>query len=100
MALLNSFAPLLATRPDINIKPILERVAIAYDFPNPDSLFAPPPQGPPAAPSSDSFNPDIRGAQLGPGARFGANNSLQQGGVTIDPRLQAALSQLPQFGQR
>ena len=100
VALLNAFAPLLATRPDINIRPILERVALAYDFPNVESLFTPPQQQPPAAPSPDQFNPQIRGAQLGPGARFGANNSLQQGGVTIDPRLQNALSQLMPYGQR
>ena len=101
VALLNAFAPLLASPgTGINIKPILERVALAYDFPNPEALFAPPPQGPPAAPSPDQVNYNIRGAQLGPGARFGANNSLQQGGVTIDPRLENALATLPQFGQR
>lgn len=100
VALLNAFAPLLASVPGINPKPILERVAIAYDFPNPEALFTPPQQGPPAAPTADDFNPQIRGAELGPGVRFGANQSLQQGGVQIDPRLQNALSTLMPFGQR
>jgi hypothetical protein len=100
VALLNAFAPLLANRPDINIKPILERVAIAYDFPNPEALFNPPQQGPPAAPSQDQFNPQIRGAELGPGVQFGHNSGLQQGGVQMDPRLQNALAVMPTFGQR
>lgn len=99
VALLNAFAPLIASRPDINIKPILERVAVAYDFPNPEALFIPQQPQQQAAPTPD-FNPDIRGAQLGPGARFGANQSLQQGGLTMDPRLENALATLPQFGQR
>ena len=48
VALLNAFAPLLQVRPDINIKPILERVANAYEFDNPEELFQAPQQAPPA----------------------------------------------------
>lgn len=89
IALLNAFAPLLANRPDINIKPILERVAMAYDFPNPEALFAPPPgAGVPPAPFNQQqqpqggFNPQILGARLGA------------------PFVQNAQNVMPQFGQR
>jgi hypothetical protein len=79
VALLNAFAPLLASRPDLNIKPLIERVAIAYDFTNPEELFTPPQQQPPASPQAQPFNPQIRGSEIGPGAQ-------------LDPRLSNALS--------
>jgi hypothetical protein len=95
VALLNAFAPLLANRPDINIRPILERVATAYDFPNPESLFAPPqPQVPPAPMSPDQFNPNVLGPRINPG-QTGMNN------VQMDPRLANALAVNGQtFNQR
>ena len=62
LGLLNAFAPLLAARPDINIKPILEKVASAYDFPNPEALFQAPQQAPPAAPFGGQ--PQQNNAQL------------------------------------
>jgi hypothetical protein len=49
IALLNAFAP-LAQLGFINFKPILEKVALAYDFPDPEELFVPPQQAQPAAP--------------------------------------------------
>jgi hypothetical protein len=87
IALLNAFAPLLQSRPDINIKPILERVAAAYNFPNPDVLFQPV-QQPQAAPSQD-FNPQILGSRIGDVPQ--RNSTQQQGGLMMDPRLSTAL---------
>jgi hypothetical protein len=50
IAVLNAFVPLIQAGL-INPKPILERVALAYGFPNPEALFPQqPPQQPPAAP--------------------------------------------------
>lgn len=101
VALLNAFAP-LAQLGIINFKPVLEKVATAYDFPNPEMLFnAPPPPASPAAPNGggqmpgagqDFFN--VRSPQIGqvpqhPGVQ-------QQGGLQMDPRLQSALALLPQ----
>jgi hypothetical protein len=87
VALLNAFAPLLQLHALIlNIKPMIERVALAYDFTNPEELFTPPQQQPPAAPQAQPFNPQIRGAELGPGAQ--------------QPGVQNALNVMPQFGQR
>ena len=48
IALLNAMAPLVQTGA-VNVRALLERVAIAYDIPDPESLVAPAPQGPPAA---------------------------------------------------
>lgn len=87
IALLNAFAPLLQVRPDINIKPILERVATAYEFDNPEALFTAPQQQPPAAPNG-GYNPQAPGSQIGQGeTRF-----TGQGGVQMDPRLANALA--------
>lgn len=103
IALLNAFAP-LAQLGIINFQPILEKVATAYDFPNPQSLFnAPAPQQPPAAPAAP-------GGQQQPGAGQNFYNVMsprigdvpqrpgtqQQGGLLMDPKLQNALALLPQ----
>lgn len=48
IALLNAFAPLVQTG-TVNVKPILEKVALAYNFPNPEALLAPVQQPPMAA---------------------------------------------------
>jgi hypothetical protein len=81
--LLNSFAP-LAQLGIINWKPILERVATAYGFPNPEALLqaAPQPQAPPQA------------APFG-GQQQGAPPQAQQllGGQTLDPRIAQAITQ-------
>lgn len=47
VALMNVFAPLVQAGV-IDPKPLLEKIAYAYDFPNPDALLKP--AGPPAAP--------------------------------------------------
>jgi hypothetical protein len=75
IALLNAFAP-LAQLGTINFKPILERVAMAYDFPNPEALFNQPPPQQPAAPSQDPqqfFN--VRSPQIGDVPAFRQNES-------------------------
>jgi hypothetical protein len=110
LALLNAFAP-LAQLGFINFKPILERVAIAYGFPNPDSLFMPPPappgaaaptqpgqqngappqQGAPQTPDQQDFY-NIRGPQIGEGVYTGRKE--QAGGIQMDPALIQALSRL------
>ena len=87
IALLNAFAP-LAPLGIVNFKPILERVASAYNFENVEALFnAPPPAQPPAAPTPELYN------VLSP--RIGAvpqrNTFQQQGGLQLDPRLAQAL---------
>lgn len=90
IALLNAFAPLLANRPDINIKPIMERVASAYNFPNPEVLFQQPQAPPQASPSPDQgFNPQILGPRIGSVPQ--RNAQMQQGGLQLDPRLSTAL---------
>jgi hypothetical protein len=107
IALLNAFAP-LAQLGIVNFTPILEKIAEAYDFPNPESLInAPPPQAPQASPvpGQDPNQPQGAPGQgqdfsniLGP--RIGAvpqrNSFMQQGGLQMDPRLAAALSQIGQ----
>ena len=74
--LLNAFAPLVPTGL-INLKPLLEKVAEAYDIPNPDSLLTPAPA--PAAPAA-------------PGAGQGANlpNVLgpRAGAINLPPQMQ------------
>ena len=88
IALLNAFAP-LAQLGIVNYKPILEKVAIAYDFPNPESLFNPPAQpAAPAAPQQPLYN------VMQP--RIGAAATGQQGAVPEDSQLRAALALLPQ----
>ena len=96
IALLNAFAP-LAQLGVANMAPILRRVAIAYDFPNPDSLFNPPQQGPPAAPQPGQPGPqdplfNVRSPQIG--AVPQRNQFMQQGGLQQDPQLAHALGQI------
>lgn len=53
IALLNAFAPLIPTG-QVNIKPLLEKVAVAYGFPNAQALLVQPPQQQqPAAPTQN-----------------------------------------------
>lgn len=64
IAVLNAFMPLIQAG-QINPKPIFERVALAYGFENPESLF--PPQGgaPPASPQGGT-PPGQPGQQMDP----------------------------------
>ena len=116
LALLNAFAP-LAQLGFVNFKPILERVALAYDFPNPESLFLPPQVQPAAAPTQEQIDqqqaaqapqngaggaggpmPDlfgVRGSQIGENVYQGRH--VQAGGVEVDPALLAALSRISPF---
>ena len=69
LALLNAFAP-LAQLGFVNFKPILERVALAYDFPNPEALFLPQQPPPAAAPQQNGGGQpfyDVRNPQIGAG---------------------------------
>ena len=90
IALLNAFAP-LAQLGIVNFKPVLERVAVAYDFPNVESLFNPPQAQPQAAPQTGQgqqfFN--VRSPQIG--AVPIRDKYMQQGGLQQDPRLSQAL---------
>lgn len=98
IALLNAFAP-LAQLQMINFKPILERIAIAYDFQNPEELFLPPQTPPAAAPTQEQmdqqggqdFN-NVRGPQIG--ANPVRDRYMQQGGLQMDPQLAAALGRV------
>lgn len=81
IALLNAFAPLAQAVP-INWPALLERVASAYNFPNPEALFLRQQQPPPPA------APNVLGAQIGPGA-----GPLDQ--PPLDPRLAQALQATP-----
>jgi len=115
LALLNAFAP-LAQLGFVNFKPILERVALAYDFPNPESLFLPPGTQPAAAPTAEQIDqtqqngngnqanaaaaggPDlynVRGSQIGEGVYMGRRE--QAGGIQLDPQLAAALSRISPY---
>jgi hypothetical protein len=91
IALLNAFAPMVASLPGLNMKPVLERVALAYNFPNPEALFVQPPT-PAAAAPGDGFNPNILGPRIG--AVPQRNQNMQQGGLQLDPRLSGALGQI------
>src|SRR5215831_11863250 len=62
LALLNAFAP-LAQLGFINFKPILERVALAYGFPNPEALFVPPQTQPAAAPTQEQMDQQAQAQQ-------------------------------------
>lgn len=86
IALLNAFAPLFQLG-IINPKPILEKVAMAYGFESPESLFQPPQAQPPAAPGPPQ-------QQLPPGPPEGPGGQPEQGGAQIDPQLAAALARL------
>jgi hypothetical protein len=121
VALLNAFAP-LAQLGFINFKPILERVGVAYDFPDPEQLFIPPQAQPPAAPGQPPQQPNpgmaptqeqldqqqqqqngnrapdlynVRGPQIGENVYQGRRE--QQGGIQMDPQLIAALSRIRGF---
>jgi hypothetical protein len=91
IALLNAFAPLVQTG-IVNMEPILERVAVAYDFPNPEALFPPqqPAGGPVAAPTQQNGqNGQPPFGVMQP--RIGAVPMQGQGAVAMDPQLQQAL---------
>lgn len=66
IALLNAFAPLIPTG-QVSLKPLLERVASAYNFASPEALFpaAPPPTGPtgPTPPGAAQAPPQLMGGQ-------------------------------------
>ena len=96
----------------INFKPILERIATAYDFQNPEELFLPPQTQPGAAPTQEQIDqqnqqqpqqggPDqqqfynIRGADIGEQGQ--RTRYLQQGGIPMDPQLAAALGRIRGF---
>ncbi len=88
MGLLNALAP-FAQMGIINWKPILEKVAAAFNFPNAEMLLAPqqPPQ-PPAAPVPDQ--PPANGN----GAAAGGLGQQQMQLPGLDPRIaQAAMQQ-------
>jgi hypothetical protein len=115
VALLNAFAP-LAPLGFINFKPILERVGIAYDFPDPEQLFLPPQTQPAAAPSQEQLDQgqqqqqqqsqqqqdalqqmqyNIREPQIGD--VYGGRSRPVIGDIPIDPALAAALSRIRPF---
>jgi hypothetical protein len=91
LALLNAFAP-MAQLGIVNYKPILERVALAYDFPNPEALWMQPPPQPPAAPTGQNGNgngqsppflynvmqPRIGAGQQGPGVSADLASAMGQ----------------------
>ena len=116
VALLNAFAP-LAQLGFINFKPILERVGMAYDFPDPESLFIPPQmqQQPAAAPTQeqidasqqqqqqqvaqqnggralDQMNYNIREPQIGD--VYGGRSRPIMGDIPMDPQLANALARI------
>ena len=81
LGLLNAIAPLAQM---IDIRPILERVASAYNFPNPQALLQPATQGPPpAAPGPQAPSPAGQTLQNG-------NPVMPQG---LDPRIAQAITQ-------
>jgi hypothetical protein len=119
VALLNAFAP-LAPLGFINFKPILERVGIAYDFPDPEQLFLPPQTQPAAAPSQEQLDQsqqaqqqqqqqsdqqrqdamqqlqyNIRQPQIGD--VYGGRARPNLGEIPIDPQLAAALGRIRPF---
>lgn len=89
IALLNAFAP-LAQLGIVNFQPILERVAIAYDFPNPEQLFNQPAAQPPAAPMSPDAMYNIRSPQIGAVTPYRQNEGLSN--VTAPQQLATALA--------
>jgi len=60
IALFNAFVPLIQAGM-VNPKPILERVALAYDMADPNALFPQQPQQPPAAPGPPGQIPNTGG---------------------------------------
>jgi hypothetical protein len=89
IALLNAFAP-LAQLGFINFKPILEKVAVAYDFADPEQLFVPPqpqPQPPAAAPTQeqiDAANRQSQQQQPPPSVSGDGSAPRQNGGAPSD----------------
>ncbi len=81
LGLLNSIAPLAEM---IDIRPVLERVASAYNFPNPAALMKPLPQAPPPAAPGPQAPPSPAGQTLQNG-----NPVMPQG---LDPRIAAAIT--------
>jgi hypothetical protein len=80
LGLLNAFAPLSEVA---DIRPVLERVAEAYNFPDPKAILKPiTPPGPPAAPTG----PDQGGGQM----LQNGQPVLPQG---MDPRVLAAIQE-------
>jgi hypothetical protein len=122
IALLNAFAP-LAQLNFVNFKPILEKVAMAYDFANPESLFLPPNTPLAAAPTSedmqrqaaqqqiaqvsqqaqaqaqaqaaDQMMYDIRQPQIGD--VYGGRARPNIGELPMDPQLAGALARIRPF---
>lgn len=79
-ALLTAFAPLVQAG-IVNIKPLLERVAVAYNFANPEELLTPMQPQQPASPQP------ANGAQPGQQQLMGGN-PVQQ---SVDPRILQAI---------
>lgn len=108
IALLNAFAPLVQLGV-INIKPVLERVATAYDFPDPESLFLPPQTQPAAAPTQEQIDQahqqprptdanklqNVMQARIGD--VYGSSSRPGQGNVPLDPQLAQALGRIRPF---
>lgn len=110
IALLNAFAP-LAQLGFINFKPILERVAVSYDFPDPEQLFIPPQTQPAAAPTQEQIDQgqgqqqaqqqqlkdlqDVMASRIGD--VYGGRAKPNQGAIPLDPQLAAALSRIRPF---
>lgn len=76
VALLNAFAPLIPTG-QVSVKPLLERVAAAYNFPSPEALFPAAPPAPPVGPTQQQPQ-----AQQPP---------QLLGGQNLDPRILQAI---------
>ena len=113
IALLNAFAP-LAQLQMINFKPILEKIALAYDFPNPEALFLPPQTQPAAAPSQEQMDQQQQQAQQQQaqqqqqqqlqnvlatriGDVYGERDRPSLGSVPMDPQLAEALSRIRSY---
>jgi hypothetical protein len=112
VALLNAMAP-LAQLGIVNFKPILEKVASAYDFPNPEALFMPQGVQPQAAPTGEQADQaaaqqgqqngaqadqqfyNIRQPQIGD--VYGSRLRPSQGEIPMDPQLAAALGRIRNF---
>ena len=107
IALLNAFAP-LAQLGFVNFKPILEKIAMAYDFPNPEALFIPPGTQPAAAPNSVEDwmgqQQQQQQAQLQQAQQQGMQAGAQQQQAQDQQQMQDALRQMsydirePQIG--
>ncbi len=85
MGLLNAFAP-FAQLPGVNMQPVLEKVAKAFDM-NPKAVWQTPPAQPPAAPMAPG-QPPPNGAANGAGAQYGQQPAQQP---QVDPRILQAM---------